>query len=135
MIRDLRRQADELEAALMAKEIRDNCPQLIGQDEVFPPLAFIDPGTGKRYPFGRSRVQWELFRVLWRARRPYTYGELVADVESWDGRDDENVVRGAVFRLRKFWEDQGRRDIAKAIVTGGNTVEFTGSRKAQKKHS
>jgi len=92
--------------------------------EIFTPLAFTDPTNLKTYTFVRPLL-WQLWKVLYTARRRSTYEELPDQVPHWkESSITDDAFSQAVKDLRRFWRSNGREDLAKRITVCRKTVGF-----------
>lgn len=87
------------------------------------PMAFADSPTGSCYDFGRRRLLWELWKVLWNASRKYEPSDLQKLVPRWnESCADVSTVKSALSQLRSFWRKKGRADLADRIKHEGGAI-------------
>jgi hypothetical protein len=83
---------------------------------VFPPMQFIDPNTGKKYDFGEKVILWELWRALFNSKIRISMFDLSDHVDSWRNTIvEKNTAKSTIQKLRDFWKEKGRPDIADKI--------------------
>jgi hypothetical protein len=90
------------------------------------PMAWKDPISGTIYRFGgRGKVVYDLWIVLAKRPRRYTRNDLKALVPRWtESTIGNETIDKHVDKLRKFWRDKQRDDIADKITWAGGAVGY-----------